>query len=163
MLTGRKKSYQGFSSLLESFRLLGLLRSEPLSGSPKSWTEFLAMTVERELGLSKGLKGEDVNSAVQDLVGEGSKDVIRALKLCVYFHKTTEEAEPQLTPFRLASHSSQAATLPCFLCRTFPPLLPLISLPISFPANLPIFLTSGTRASFIIHSLSQLRLAIRNK
>lgn len=57
------------------------------------------MTVERELGLSKGLKGEDVNSAVQDLVGEGSKDVIRALKLCVCSRKTTQKRGLQLTPF----------------------------------------------------------------
>lgn len=77
--------YQGFSSLLNSFRLLGLLRSDPLPGSPKSWTEFFTMTVERELGLNKALKGEDVNSAVQDLVGEGSKDVLRALKLFSLF------------------------------------------------------------------------------
>lgn len=84
MLNEKKiNSYQGFSSLLNSFRLLGLLRSDPLPGSPKSWTEFFTMTVERELGLNKALKGEDVNSAVQDLVGEGSKDVLRALKLCV--------------------------------------------------------------------------------
>lgn len=48
------------------------------------------MTVERELGLNKALKGEDVNSAVQDLVGEGSKDVLRALKLCVCSCKTTQ-------------------------------------------------------------------------
>ncbi|KIR40645.1 alpha-aminoadipic semialdehyde synthase [Cryptococcus deuterogattii 99/473] len=86
--------YQGFSSLLNSFRLLGLLRSDPLPGSPKSWTEFFTMTVERELGLNKALKGEDVNSAVQDLVGEGSKDVLRALKLFSLFPGTDTSLLP---------------------------------------------------------------------
>ncbi|WVQ82294.1 hypothetical protein IAT38_004422 [Cryptococcus sp. DSM 104549] len=66
--------YQGFSRLLESFRRLGLLRSDSLGAQPGSWPELLLLAAGRELDMGKLLKAGDVKSAVGDLVGKDRLD-----------------------------------------------------------------------------------------
>ncbi|WWD17363.1 hypothetical protein CI109_101804 [Kwoniella shandongensis] len=61
--------YQGFSTLLDSFRKLGLLRSDPLKTVPQTWDGLLLSSAGRELGLTKGLRSGDMESVLRDIVG----------------------------------------------------------------------------------------------
>ena len=59
--------YQGFSKLLESFRRLGLLSSEPFASPPQSWNAVLLQSLHAATG-ETGLRNHDVQSALIDLV-----------------------------------------------------------------------------------------------
>nr|XP_019010907.1 alpha-aminoadipic semialdehyde synthase [Kwoniella pini CBS 10737]OCF49688.1 alpha-aminoadipic semialdehyde synthase [Kwoniella pini CBS 10737] len=75
--------YQGFSNLLESFRKLGLLSSEPLQRVPEDWEEFLLLSAARQLGYNKSLTIEDLPVVLSDLLGDKAMDseTLDALKL----------------------------------------------------------------------------------
>ncbi|WVQ67733.1 uncharacterized protein L199_005937 [Kwoniella botswanensis] len=60
--------YQGFSSLLESFRKLGLLSNDPLKIVPENWQEFLSLSIARQVGYEKSLKADDVPRVISDLM-----------------------------------------------------------------------------------------------
>ncbi|WVF71526.1 hypothetical protein IAT40_006334 [Kwoniella sp. CBS 6097] len=61
--------YQGFSTLLDSFRRLGLLRSDALKTVPESWESFLLATAGRELEHSGSLSARDLTSVMRDVLG----------------------------------------------------------------------------------------------
>ncbi|WVQ99333.1 hypothetical protein IAU59_006466 [Kwoniella sp. CBS 9459] len=61
--------YQGFSTLLDSFRRLGLLRSEALKTVPDSWESFLLASAGRELEHKATLSSRDLTSVMRDLLG----------------------------------------------------------------------------------------------
>ncbi|WVO16236.1 hypothetical protein L204_103907 [Cryptococcus depauperatus] len=92
--------YQGFSSLLETFRKLGLLRQDSLSRMPVSWQEFLRIVIEREMGLDKGLKERDVTLAIRDLIGN-SEETLHALRWLSLL--PNESLAPALPDFKTPS------------------------------------------------------------
>jgi alpha-aminoadipic semialdehyde synthase len=77
--------YRGFSSLLDSFRRLGLLSSEPIQGDIKTWEDFLARSTEKALGFSKPLKNGDMSSVLRDILPQrsGQGDTEEALRWSV--------------------------------------------------------------------------------
>nr|XP_019046253.1 alpha-aminoadipic semialdehyde synthase [Kwoniella bestiolae CBS 10118]OCF25183.1 alpha-aminoadipic semialdehyde synthase [Kwoniella bestiolae CBS 10118] len=76
--------YQGFSTLLESFRRLGLLRSDLLKSVPENWEEFLSLSIARQVGYDKALRGDEVSKILSELIG-GEKVQSDALKALRWF------------------------------------------------------------------------------
>ncbi|KAK8864339.1 hypothetical protein IAR55_001586 [Kwoniella newhampshirensis] len=66
--------YRGFSTLLDSFRKLGLLRSDPLKSPPQTWDQMLLSSAGRELGVREELRCRDIGSVLRDLVGAKQAD-----------------------------------------------------------------------------------------
>jgi len=89
--------YQGFSSLLDSFRRLGLLSTSPLAAPVKSWPEFLAASMSSALG-SK-VDTADVAAAVADVIGK-NPEVTNALEWFSLLppSATTETSAPPAIP-----------------------------------------------------------------
>lgn len=72
--------YKGFSRLLDSFRRLGLLQTEPLSTAPTSWEELLLMCTARVVREEGGLKAKDLSSAMRDVLSRDKlSDTVDAL------------------------------------------------------------------------------------
>lgn len=70
--------YQGFSKLLDAFRRLGLLSSEPLDAPVESWDAFLPKTAGR--AVSSTLRPGDVQGALRDLLGDVPEEAVQALE-----------------------------------------------------------------------------------
>lgn len=77
--------YKGFSTLLDSFRRLGLLSSEPLTRPAMSWEEFLRQSTGRHLASSTlQLKQSDMSSVLRDVLGDQAEETRQALEWYVY-------------------------------------------------------------------------------
>ncbi|OCF43182.1 alpha-aminoadipic semialdehyde synthase [Kwoniella heveanensis CBS 569] len=73
--------YQGFSTLLDSFRRLGLLRSDTLKTVPDSWESFLLATAGRELNHSGVLSPGDLPGIMRDVLGsKQANETVEALQ-----------------------------------------------------------------------------------
>lgn len=70
--------YQGFSTLMNSFRQLGLLNQNTLSKPVESWPAMLAASMSQTL--SQNISERDLLPAVQDVLGKSDEEAIEALK-----------------------------------------------------------------------------------
>ncbi|TXT10844.1 hypothetical protein VHUM_02349 [Vanrija humicola] len=71
--------YQGFSTLLDSFRRLGLLGKNPLASPVESWEGFLAASMSQTLGAT--VKERDLLPAIKDVLGSKSyEEAVMALE-----------------------------------------------------------------------------------
>ncbi|KAL1408626.1 hypothetical protein Q8F55_005439 [Vanrija albida] len=71
--------YQGFSTLLDSFRRLGLLGKNPLASPVESWQGFLAASMSQQLGAT--VKERDLLPAIKDVLGSKSyEEAVMALE-----------------------------------------------------------------------------------
>ena len=81
--SGADERYRGFSTLLDSFRKLGLLSSEPINREIGSWEEFLAVSAQGIVG-GKALKGGgDMGSVMRDVLGPAQAETEEALQWSV--------------------------------------------------------------------------------
>ena len=71
--------YKGFSSLMDSFRRIGFLGSEPLPRPIGSWNDFLPAVLQRTVQHDQKLKNTDIPSALNDVVGRDRADVEEAM------------------------------------------------------------------------------------
>jgi len=79
---GLMKRYRGFSTLLDSFRKIGLLSSVPINREIGSWEEFLAVSAQGIAG-GKALKGGDMGSVLRDVLGPAQAETEEALQWSV--------------------------------------------------------------------------------
>jgi len=72
--------YKGFSTLLDSFRRLGLLSSEPVRGIER-WDQFLASLTQGVVG--QEVKKGDMGSVMRDILGPRQEETEDALRWSV--------------------------------------------------------------------------------
>ena len=72
--------YKGFSTLLDSFRRLGLLSSEPVRGIER-WDQFLASSTQGVVG--QEVKKGDMGSVMRDILGQRQEETEDALRWSV--------------------------------------------------------------------------------
>jgi alpha-aminoadipic semialdehyde synthase len=76
---GAYDRYRGFSTLLDSFRRLGLLSSGPINQEIGSWEQLLAISAQGVVG-GKALKGGDMRSVLRDVLGPARPETEEALQ-----------------------------------------------------------------------------------
>jgi len=69
--------YKGFSTLLDSFRRLGLLSSDRIGGV-ENWDQFLINSAGGVVG--QQIKKGDMNSVMKDILGPRQEETEEALK-----------------------------------------------------------------------------------
>jgi hypothetical protein len=74
--------YKGFSTLLDSFRRLGLLSSEPVRGV-ESWDQFLTSSTRAIVG--QDVKKGDMGSVMKDILGSRQRETEDALRWSVIY------------------------------------------------------------------------------
>lgn len=72
--------YKGFSSLLDSFRKIGFLGSEPLQRPIESWSDFLPSILQSTVRHHQELKRNDISSALDDVLGKERTEVEEAMR-----------------------------------------------------------------------------------
>jgi len=72
--------YKGFSTLLDSFRRLGLLRSERIKGV-ENWDQFLLTSAGGVVG--QEIKKGDMSSVMKDVLGSQQEETEEALSWSV--------------------------------------------------------------------------------
>jgi len=84
--------YKGFSTLLDSFRRLGLLSSERIKGVEK-WDQFLINSAGSVAG--REIKKRDIGSVMKDILGSQQEETEEALKWSVLLRRVKScEADP---------------------------------------------------------------------
>jgi alpha-aminoadipic semialdehyde synthase len=69
--------YKGFSTLLDSFRRLGLLSSDPIKGV-ENWDQFLVHSAGEVVG--RQIKKGDMSSVMKDILGSQQNETEEALR-----------------------------------------------------------------------------------
>lgn len=71
--------YKGFSTLMDSFRKIGLLGNERLRRPVESWADFLPAVLQHSVQHDRELKRGDVASALDDVLGKNRDEVVEAM------------------------------------------------------------------------------------
>jgi len=79
--------YKGFSTLLDSFRRLGLLSSDRIGGI-ENWDQFLINSAGGVVG--QQIKKGDMNSVMGDILGPRQEETEEALRWSVLIHGDKE-------------------------------------------------------------------------
>jgi hypothetical protein len=79
--------YKGFSTLLDSFRRLGLLSSERIK-RVENWDQFLINSAGGVVG--QQVKKSDMSSVMRDILGSRQNETEEALRWSVLIHGDKE-------------------------------------------------------------------------